>query len=145
MTAKEYLRQIAVLDAKIKRRQTEIEELKTAATHITTMFDENKIQVQSSGRADDKIADIVTRWMTMEQNVAEMLDQLMNLRHKIIGEIHQLTDDRYIRILEMRYVDRETFEQIAVNMQYDIRWIYRLHGYALQEFANKHLASESHD
>ena len=143
MTAKEYLRQIAVLDAKIKRRQTEIEELKTAATHITTVFDENKIQ--SSGRADDKIANIVTRWIAMEHQVAEMLEQLIDLRHKIIGEIHQLTDDRYIRILEMRYVDRETFEQIAVNMQYDIRWIYRLHGYALQEFANKHLASESHD
>ena len=143
MTAKEYLRQIAVLDAKIKRRQTEIEELKTAATHITTVFDENK--VWTAGGANDKIADIVTRWVVMEQNVAEMLDQLMDLRHKIIGEIHQLTDDRYIRILEMRYVDRETFEQIAVNMQYDIRWIYRLHGYALQEFANKHLASESHD
>lgn len=142
MTAKEYLRQIAVLDAKIKRRQTEIEELKTAATHITTVFDENKIQ--SSGRADDKIANIVTRWITMEHQVAEMLEQLMDLRHKIIGEIHQLTDDRYIRILEMRYVDRETFEQIAVNMQYDIRWIYRLHGYALQEFTQKHLASESH-
>ena len=138
MTAKEYLRQIAVLDAKIKRRQTEIEELKTAATHITTVFDENKIQ--SSGRADDKIANIVTRWMTMEQNVAEMLDQLMTLRHKIIGEIHQLTDDRYIRILEMRYVDRETFEQIAVTMHMDIRHIFRLHGYALQEFTQKILS-----
>lgn len=142
MTAKEYLRQIAVLDAKIKRRQTEIEELKTAATHITTTLDENK--VWTAGGSNDKIADIVTRWVVMEQNVAEMLDQLMTLRHKIIGEIHQLTDDRYIRILEMRYVDRETFEQIAVNMQYDIRWIYRLHGYALQEFAKKHLTSESH-
>ena len=142
MTAKEYLRQIAVLDAKIKRRQTEIEELKTAATHITTTLDENK--VWTAGGSIDKIADIVTRWVVMEQNVAEMLDQLMTLRHKIIGEIHQLTDDRYIRILEMRYVDRETFEQIAVNMQYDIRWIYRLHRYALQEFAKKHLTSESH-
>ena len=138
MTAKEYLRQIAVLDAKIKRRQTEIEELKTAATHITTVFDENKIQ--SSGRADDKIANIVTRWITMEYQVAEMLEQLMDLRHKIIGEIHQLTDDRYIRILEMRYVDRETFEQIAVTMHMDIRHIFRLHGYALQEFTQKILS-----
>lgn len=138
MTAKEYLRQIAVLDAKIKRRQTEIEELKTAATHITTVFDENKIQ--TSGRSDDKIANIVTRWIAMEHQVAEMLEQLMDLRHKIIGEIHQLTDDRYIRILEMRYVDRETFEQIAVTMHMDIRHIFRLHGYALQEFTQKILS-----
>lgn len=138
MTAKEYLRQIAVLDAKIKRRQTEIEELKTAATHITTVFDENKIQ--SSGRADDKIANIVTRWIAMEHQVTEMLDQLMTLRHKIIGEIHQLTDDRYIRILEMRYLDLCTFEQIAVTMHMDIRHIFRLHGYALQEFTKRNMS-----
>lgn len=138
MTAKEYLRQIAVLDAKIKRRQTEIEELKTAATHITTMFDENK--VQSSGRSDDKMASLVTKWVTLEREVARMVDQLIELRHRIIGEIHQLTDDRYIRILEMRYVDRETFEQIAVTMHMDIRHIFRLHGYALQEFAKRNMS-----
>ena len=138
MTAKEYLRQIAVLDAKISRRQTEIEELKTRATHITTMFDENK--VQSSGGSDDRMADVVTRWIIMEEEVTRMTDQLVGLKHKVIGEIHKLEDVRYIQILEMRYLDLCTFEQIAVTMHMDIRHIFRLHGYALQEFTKRNMS-----
>lgn len=131
MTAKEYLRQIAVLDAKINRRQKEVEELKTLATHITTTAEGDR--VQSSGSMD-RMAGIVARWVDLEEEIGQMIDHLVEVKHRIIGEIHQLTDDRYIRILEMRYVDRETFEQIAVTMHIDIRHIFRLHGYALQEF-----------
>lgn len=131
MTAKEYLRQIAVLDAKINRRQKEVEELKTLATHITTTAEGDR--VQSSGSMD-RMAGIVARWVDLEEEIGQMIDHLVDVKHRIIGEIHQLTDDRYIRILEMRYVDRETFEQIAVTMHIDIRHIFRLHGYALQEF-----------
>ena len=141
MTAKEYLRQIAVLDAKINRRQKEVEELKTLATHITTTAEGD--MVQSSGSMD-RMAGIVARWVDLEAEIGQMIDHLVEVKHRIIGEIHQLEDARYIQLLEMRYVDMDTFEQIAVNMQYDIRWIYRLHGFALQEFTQKHLTSESH-
>lgn len=142
MTAKEYLRQITILDAKIRRRQRQVEELKTAATHITTMFDENKVQTGHNG--GDKIADIVAEWVVKEEELVYLMDELIRLKDKIITEIHQLEDVRYIQILEMRYVDQCTFEQIAVNMNYDIRWIYRLHGFALQEFTRKKMTSESH-
>ena len=141
MTAKEYLRQIAVLDAKINRRQKEVEELKTLATHITTTAEGDR--VQSSG-SKDRVADIVAKWVDLEAEIEELVDHLVEKKHRIIGEIHQLDDVRYIRVLEMRYVDCVTFEQIAVSMHLDIRWIYRLHGFALQEFAKKHLTSESH-
>ena len=141
MTAKEYLRQIAVLDAKINRRQKEVEELKTLATHITTTAEGDR--VQSSG-SKDRMAGIVARWVDLEAEIGQMIDHLVEVKHRIIGEIHQLEDARYIQLLEMRYVDMDTFEQIAVNMQYDIRWVYRLHGFALQEFTQRNLASESH-
>ena len=38
------------------------------------------------------------------------------------------------------YKTQETFEQIAVTMHMDIRHIFRLHGYALQEFAQRILS-----
>lgn len=142
MTAKEYLRQIAVLDAKINRRQKEVEELKLMVTSVYPMTDGDR--VQSSG-SKDRVADIVAKWVDLEAEIEELVDHLVEKKHRIIGEIHQLDDVRYIRVLEMRYVDCVTFEQIAVSMHLDIRWIYRLHGFALQEFAKKHLTSESHD
>lgn len=141
MTAKEYLRQIAVLDAKINRRQKQVDELKLMVTSVYPMTDGDR--VQSSG-SKDRVADIVAKWVDLEAEIEELVDHLVEKKHRIIGEIHQLDDVRYIRVLEMRYVDCVTFEQIAVSMHLDIRWIYRLHGFALQEFAKKHLTSESH-
>ena len=115
MTAKEYLRQIGTLDAKINRRMKQVEELKALATSTGSL---------TPG----------------EHEVTAMIDELIDLKNQIIGEIHQLDDVRYIRILEMRYIDQETFEQIAVTMHMDIRHIFRLHGYALQEFAQRILS-----
>jgi DNA-directed RNA polymerase specialized sigma subunit len=73
----------------------------------------------------------------MEREAVRMIDELTCLKNKIIGQIHMLDNEKYIQILEMRYIDKETFEQIAVTMHMDIRHVFRLHGYALQEFAKK--------
>lgn len=138
MTAKEYLRQIGVLDAKINRRQKQVEELKLLATSSGSLSVNDRVQSSPDG---DKMSRIVIRWIDMEHEVTRMIDQLVDLKNQIISEIHQLDDERYIRILEMRYIDQETFEQIAVTMHMDIRHIFRLHGYALQEFTVKVLKS----
>ena len=134
MTAKEYLRQIGVLDAKINRRMKQVEELRLLATGTGSLAPSERVQSSGSG---DKMSGIVIKWVDMEHEVTAMIDQLVNLKDRIIGEIHQLDDERYIRILEMRYIDQERWEQIAVNMSMDVRHIYRLHGYALQEFTQK--------
>ena len=137
MTAKEYLRQIGVLDAKINRRQKQVEELKALATGTGCLTPGDKVQ---SSPAGDQMSSIVIKWIDMEHEVTAMIDELIDLKNQIIGEIHQLDDQRYIKILEMRYIDQETFEQIAVTMHMDIRHIFRLHGYALQEFTQKILS-----
>ena len=137
MTAKEYLRQIGTLDAKINRRMKQVEELKALATSTGSLTPGDKVQSSPSG---DKMSGIVIKWIDMEHEVTAMIDELIDLKNQIIGEIHQLDDVRYIRILEMRYIDQETFEQIAVTMHRDIRHIFRLHGYALQEFAQRILS-----
>ena len=137
MMAKEYLRQIGVLDAKINRRLKQVEELKALAISGGSMTPKERVQSSPSG---DKTANYIIKWINMEHEVTRMIDELVDLKNQIIGEIHQLDDERYIRILEMRYIDQETFEQIAVTMHMDIRHIFRLHGYALQEFTQRILS-----
>lgn len=131
MTAKEYLRQIGVLNAKINRKQKQVEELKLLATSNGSVTAGDRVQ---SSPSPDKMSDIVARWVDMEEEITKMIDRLVDMKHRIIGEIHQLDDERYIRILEMRYVDQETWEQIAVNMHYSMQHVIRIHGHALQEF-----------
>jgi len=36
-------------------------------------------------------------------------------------------------LLELRYLCFKTWEQIAVELHFDLRWVYRLHGRALDE------------
>ena len=36
-------------------------------------------------------------------------------------------------VLEKRYLCFQSWEQIAVEMGYDLRWLYRIHGKALEE------------
>ena len=139
MTTKEYLRQIGVLDAKINRRLKQVEELKLLATGTRSVLVSDRVQSSPSG---DKMSDAVAKWVDLEREVTVMIDQLVDMKNRIIGEIHQLDDERYIRILEMRYIDQDTWEQIAVNMHMDVRHIYRLHGYALQEFTVKVLTCQ---
>ena len=63
-----------------------------------------------------------------------LIDEFVDLKDKIINEIHQLKDYRHIDVLYQRYVQYHSFELIAVNMGYTIRRVYQLHGDALQEF-----------
>ena len=71
------------------------------------------------------------------------IDSYTELKHKIINEIHQLADKRYVDILYKRYVDGMKFEQIALEMNYEYKWTCSLHGRALLAFeemknTNKH-------
>lgn len=132
MTAKEYLRQIHILDLKIKHKQLEKEMLMKKAYGVSAVTsDPNKVQTSASTegpmRYIEKAADL-------EKTIDRMIDEYINLRDTIINQIHQLKDPRYIEILHERYVNCYSFELIAVNMNYSIRQIYQIHGDALQEF-----------
>lgn len=134
MTAKEYLWQIRILETKIRRRMMQVDELHALATCMGSLSPTDRVQSSPDG---DKMSGYVTKWTDMEREAVRMIDELTCLKNKIIGQIHMLDNEKHIQILEMRYIDKETFEQIAVTMHMDIRHVFRLHGYALQEFAKK--------
>lgn len=133
MTAKEYLRQIAALDAKINGRLKQLENLKhlAAVTRSPSDISPDKVQTSVEG---DRMAAIIAEWVDIEREIDDDVDKLVRTKHRIIGEIHQLVDARYIQILELRYVEMMTFEQIADEMGIVLRHVYRLHGGALEAF-----------
>lgn len=98
-------------------------------------YDKGPVQ---GGSHHDSMADIVAKCIDKEREINKQTDGLIDLRHKIIGEINQLSDPVHIELLFKRYVEYKTWEQIAVEMGYTIRWVYSLHGSALQEFESKH-------
>ena len=131
--AKEYLNQIRDLDAKIKQRQQDVEELRTAAMSSGSLqLDANRIRTDSPD--PDPLASKVGRYVDIEKEIGEMLLELTELKHTIIGQIQMLGDQKYTDVLWKRYVELESFAQIASEMGYNVRHVTRIHGRALQMF-----------
>lgn len=61
------------------------------------------------------------------------IDQLVTIRLDIMHAIDTIPDDRLRLLMEYRYIDGKRWEQIAVDMGYDYRWVLRLHGQALEK------------
>lgn len=71
----------------------------------------------------------------------ELIGQLEQEREQVVGQykeihdqIHKMQDGTEKEVLERRYLMGETWEQIAVQMNYTYRHVTRLHGTALQNF-----------
>ena len=132
MTAKEYLNQIRLLDLKIRQKIEERDHLKAmAAGNSSPVLSKDKVQTSGSG---DKMSRTVDSYVDLEKEIDDLVDRYVDKRDMIINQIHQLNNPRYIRILYLRYVKCCTFEYIAVEMNYTIRGVYKLHGNALQAF-----------
>ena len=133
--AKEYLNQIRELDAKIQQRQDEVEKLRAFVMSQSAKLDANRVRTDSPDQ--DPLAAKIAKYVDMEKEVDAMIDELIELKHTIIGQIHQLTGAKYIEVLWARYVDLESFDQIADSMGYSLQHVFTLHGRALQMFGEK--------
>ena len=142
MTAKEYLNQIRLLDRKIDQRIQEADELRQIAYGLRSP-DMSGDHVQTSP-AGDSVGNAVSKYLDMEAEIDAMVDRLVNLKHKIIGEIHELKDPRLVELLYLRYVKFMRLEEIACTMKkadggsYNYEYIKRLHGKSLKEFSKCH-------
>ncbi len=136
MDAQKYLRQIKVLDTKIKQKEKQIEYLKEAAQGAGAIrYDEDRVQVSMT---DSKLESLVTQYMTLEQEVQEQILYLEKVKNMIIGQIHEMSDDRYINVLFKKYVEIKSYELIAVEMNYSFDYVKELHRDALESFRLKH-------
>lgn len=136
MTAKEYLEQIEILDIKIEQKEEQLESLRaTAGGDAAIRYDKLKIQTST---APDAMERNVIRIVELEGKIMEDKWKLAHLKDQIVDQIQSLDDSRYIKVLYLRYVKYEKFEQIALDMSYDYTYTRALHGEALGMFEVKY-------
>lgn len=147
MTAKDYLNQIRLLDVKIRQKQEEKEYLESVASgNHSPALSKDKVQSSIQG---NKMENAVIKYADLEKEIDQMILDLVILRHKIIDQIQQLTDEKYVELLQLKYVGKLEgkdvhylrLEEIACTMKksngmpYSYEHIRSLHGKALQEFS----------
>lgn len=130
MNPKSYLQQIRRCDRMIENKLSEVDSLRNLALSITGTWKEDV--VHTSG-VSDKIGNTVAKIIDLQNEIDENIDKLVDLKREIMKVIDQLEDSAMIDILYKRYFKYETWEQIALDMNFTYQWVCKLHGKALQE------------
>lgn len=132
MNAKEYLNRVRFADISINTKSDELYHLKLKSLQVSPQSQSERVQSSGSGGDFTKIIDKI---FLLQDKINEEVDRLVELKDQARTLIHRLTDERYKTVLTEYYLNHKTWEQVANCMNYDLRWVYRIHGKALKEFS----------
>lgn len=131
MTAKEYLQQVRYIDKRIDNKLALVSRLRDTATNVTVaLSDMPRSDSPNLQRMEDTICKIVD----LGDEINQEIDRLVDLKREANEAISELTNADQQLVLECRYLDYQTWEQIAETMNFSVRHVTRLHGEALRHF-----------
>ena len=130
MTPKEYLQQYRYAAERARAALDHLHELQSMATRITPLYGgEGGGGQHQSG--DEKMQNAVDKIIEAKNRVSDELEMLEATEREIVKTIDSVEDKTLRTLLYERYINDNTFELIAVKLNYSWRQTIRLHGAAL--------------
>lgn len=107
----------------------ELQEQKTRAASVTAAL------TGMPGAASDgqTLPRAVESIVEAQQELQAQINVCGAIRREVVAALDQIDDARDHEILRRRYLRGQKFEQIAVEMNLEYRWVRRLHKRALSE------------
>ncbi len=130
MTAKEYLSQARYLDMRINSKIQQVASLNDLATKATSALTG---MPHSPNHATSTMEEAIAKIIDLQSEINNDIDRLVDLKRDISGIIKAVGNTEYQTLLEKRYLCFLSWEQIAVDMKYDLRYLHKLHSRALKE------------
>ena len=115
MNAKAYFAQARSLPVQIQAKTKQLQAVRTLQEPLAAL-------PEASKTLSDLAADItaeVQAYAALQRQLQTLLDSLP-------------VPERYRTLLELRYLSGSKWEEIAEAMSMHVRWVYRMHGRALQ-------------
>lgn len=134
MNAKEYLRQAYRLDQRINSKLEQVASLNELATKCTTTLTG---MPRNPNRNTSTMADAVAKIVDLQAEINHDIDRLVDLKREMVRLIKNVENTEYQTLLELRYLCFKTWEQIAVDMGYNVRHVYRIHDEAVEKIVVK--------
>jgi DNA-directed RNA polymerase specialized sigma24 family protein len=131
MTAKEYLRRLARFEANIKAKKERLSVLKEMAESVRSPVITDMPKGSPGGTS--RLEESVMKMISLENEINNDEARLVAEKTKALEMIGKIQNPDYQTVLISRYFKNESWEQIATDMFFTERWIYTLHGRALQE------------
>lgn len=130
MKAKDYLSQAYKLDHRIDCKLRQTENLRDLATRATASIHAERV---SGTKQRSPMENAIVKLIDLENEINSDIDRLVDMKREIAVVISKISSPSHKILLELRYLEGKTWDEIAKAMDYDLRWIYRLHGKALKE------------
>ena len=130
MTAREFLNQAYKLDQRINSKLEQVSVLNDLALKVTGAITG---MPHSPNHGSSRVADAVDKIVDLQAEINRDIDRLVDLKWEIVRVICSVDNPEYQTLLEKRYLCFMSWEQIAVEMNYGIDNIFRLHRKALAQ------------
>lgn len=132
MKAKEYLGKAYRLDQRINSKLDQVASLNELATKATSTLSD---MPKNPNKAISTMENTICKIIDLQDEINRDIDRLVDLKTEIVTTVKNIENKEYQTLLEKRYLCFDTWEQIAVDMNYSIRWVHNIHGKALKELS----------
>ena len=134
---KTWLRSYRYLKNEVERLEEELAEWRSKAEKMTRELS----GMPSGSGGGDKVPACVEKIWELERKLSAKLSDMVEQRQAIERAIESLPNKQK-QLMHYRYIDGMKWENVAVEMNMEYRWVLRIHGRALQEICK--LTMESH-
>lgn len=134
MTAKEYLNRVRQQNFVVRQAEKELTTVKSDILSLKAASLSEKV----SGTKESDLADKYIKLEKYFDKVIAEWDKLIDMRIEAKAMIAMLSEGKHQAVLYARYINCEDWEQIAAEMHYSWKGIFKLHGRALQSFERVH-------
>ena len=128
MKTREYLSQAYRLDQRINSKLEQVQSLNELATKATSTLTG---MPRNPNRATSTMADAVAKIIDLQAEINRDIDRLVDLKRDIVTLVKCVDNTEFQTLLEKRYLCYMSWEQIAVDMNYSIHHLYKMHNFAL--------------
>lgn len=136
MTAKEYLSELQLMKFNIEQLQEQKQTYMDMATSITAAI--NPVKVQTTSK-NDRMGDSVAKLADISKEIDEEITALLIKQDKVLKQIRELHNLRYIQILSKVYVQGKNIKVAASEMGMSYPYVRELHKSALATFEEKYM------
>ena len=134
MTSKEFLSQAYHIDQRINSKLEQIKSLHALAVKATSTLSPTPPGENPNLR---RMEDTIIKILDLEAEVNADIDSLVDLKRELASAIAQVDNPTYRTLLELRYLCQKEWEDIAVALNYDYRYLLKVHDRAVNQVDTK--------
>lgn len=129
MTAKEFMKQHERVVEKIRQIEIQIYDIEQTLGIKGVNYDS-----QPHGSGISQVTEsTATKLIELREVQRDLVDKLWTKRIEIERIIFMIKNATFAELLQRKYIRLQKWEDIATDMKFDSRYIYKLHGKALVE------------